>query len=54
MEIHPTAIVGRGAVLGEETTVGPYTVIGDRVVLGVECRVGSHVVIEGPVEICDR
>jgi UDP-N-acetylglucosamine acyltransferase len=54
MEIHPTAIVGRGAVLGEGTTVGPYAVIGDRVVLGAECRVGSHVVIEGPVEIGDR
>lgn len=54
MEVHPTALVNQGALLGEGTKIGPYTVIGDRVVLGKECRVGSHVVIEGPVKIGDR
>lgn len=34
MEIHPTAIIGDGVVLGEGTRVGPYVQIEDGVVLG--------------------
>jgi len=39
--IHPTAVVGRDVVLGEEVSVGPHAVIEDRV------RVGSHTTV-GP------
>jgi UDP-N-acetylglucosamine acyltransferase len=48
MDIHPTAVINGGAVLGEEVSVGAYSVIGNRVALGEGCRVASHVVIEGP------
>ena len=33
-EIHPTAIVDRGARLGKGVTVGPYSVIGPKVEVG--------------------
>ncbi len=47
--VHPTAIIGRGARLGREISVGPYSVIGDgaelgdRVVIGAHCDVGRGV-----------
>ncbi|MCR9071073.1 MAG: acyl-ACP--UDP-N-acetylglucosamine O-acyltransferase [Alphaproteobacteria bacterium] len=46
-EIHPTAIVCKGAEIGSNTSVGPYTCIGPNVKIGKDCRIGSHVVIEG-------
>jgi UDP-N-acetylglucosamine acyltransferase len=49
--IHPTAVIGSGAVLGKGVSVGPYTVIGDSVVLGDGCTVGPHVIIEGNTTI---
>lgn len=52
-EIHPTAIVHPGAVLGEGCTVGPYSIIGPNVVLGQRNRVGPHVVIEGHTLVGD-
>jgi UDP-N-acetylglucosamine acyltransferase len=51
MDIHPTAVINGGAVLGEGASVGAYSVIGDRVVLGKGCRIASHVVIEGPTRV---
>ncbi len=47
--VHPTAIIGRGARLGREISVGPYSVIGDgaelgdRVVIGAHCDIGRGV-----------
>ena len=32
--IHPTAVIGSGAVLGADVQIGPYTVIEDDVVIG--------------------
>lgn len=49
--IHPTAIVGAGAELGEGVQVGPYAVVGDDVRIGARTRIGSHVVVEGPTTI---
>lgn len=46
-EIHPTAIVSDGAVIGAGCSVGPYSCIGPAVTLGENCRVGPHVVIDG-------
>lgn len=54
VDIHPSAVVSPGAVLGDGTSVGPYTVIGPNVVLGKGNRVGSHVVIEGNTRIGDE
>ncbi|MFU8877068.1 MAG: acyl-ACP--UDP-N-acetylglucosamine O-acyltransferase [Wenzhouxiangellaceae bacterium] len=49
--IHPTAIVGDGARLGEGVEIGPYAVIGDQVELESGCRVGAHAVITGRTRI---
>lgn len=49
--IHPTAIVGDGARLGEGVEIGPYAIIGDDVELEAGCRVGAHAVITGRTRI---
>lgn len=54
VDIHPTALVEKGAVLGEGTTVGPYSVVGPRVVLGKNNKIASHVVIEGSTTFGDN
>ncbi|ATR20088.1 UDP-3-O-[3-hydroxymyristoyl] glucosamine N-acyltransferase [Roseomonas mucosa] len=45
--IHPTAVVGEGAEIGERSEIGPYAVIGEGAKLGPGCIVGPHAVI-GP------
>lgn len=52
-DIHPTAIVSDGAVLGEGCYVGPYSTIGSGVVLGDRVRIDSHAVIGGTTFIGD-
>ncbi len=47
MSVHPTAIVGDGAVVPESCTVGPFCTIGANVVLGEGCELVSHVVLDG-------
>jgi UDP-N-acetylglucosamine acyltransferase len=46
-QIHPTAIVHKGARLGAGVQIGPYAIIDEHVVLGDNTTVGSHVVITG-------
>jgi len=50
MKAHPTAIIDKGAEIGD-AEIGPYCVVGDGVKLhdGVELK--SHVVVEGLTEI---
>ena len=43
--VHPTAIIGRGARLGEGVAIGPYAVIGDDAQLGNDVVIASHVSI---------
>lgn len=43
--IHPTAIVAAGAVLGDGIVIGPHSLIEDNVWLGDGCQVGANVVI---------
>jgi UDP-N-acetylglucosamine acyltransferase len=50
-EIHPTAIVERGAELGSSTVVGPYCHVGPKVELGDAVRLISHVVVAGHTRI---
>ncbi len=52
--IHPSAIVEDGAVIGENTRIGPYCVIGSDVRLGYGVVLESHVVIQGQTTIGDR
>jgi UDP-N-acetylglucosamine acyltransferase len=47
VEIHPSAIVAKGAELADGVVVGPFCVVGEHVSLGVGTRLQSHVVIEG-------
>lgn len=51
VEIHPTAIVEDGAVLGEGTSIGPFSIVGPDVVLGARTQVSSNVRIVGRTTI---
>jgi len=46
-EIHPTAIVEKGAVIGEGCRIGPYCHVGGNVRLGPNNVVHAHVVLAG-------
>lgn len=43
--VHPTAVVDRGAELGEDVHVGPYCVVGPACHIGPGTRLESHVVV---------
>jgi UDP-N-acetylglucosamine acyltransferase len=45
--IHPTAVIGEGARIGDDVKVGPYSVIGSDVVLEAGCVIHPHVVVDG-------
>ncbi|WDR03221.1 acyl-ACP--UDP-N-acetylglucosamine O-acyltransferase [Devosia algicola] len=49
--IHPTAIVGKGAQLGENVRIGPYCVVGDNVELHDNVELVSHVSIDGHTDV---
>ncbi len=50
-QIHPTAIVQPGAVLGADCEIGPYCVLGPEVRIGDRCKLHSHVVIDGKTSL---
>jgi UDP-3-O-[3-hydroxymyristoyl] glucosamine N-acyltransferase len=52
--VHQTAIIGRGARLGRNVSLGPYAIVGAGVVLGDNVVVGAHSVIGEGVEIGDQ
>lgn len=54
VDIHPTALVAKGAQLGRGVVVGPYSVIGPKVVLGDNVHIGSHVTVENRTTIGAR
>jgi UDP-3-O-[3-hydroxymyristoyl] glucosamine N-acyltransferase len=49
--IHPTAVIGEGAEIGEGCEVGPYAVIGARARIGAGCIIGPHAVVGEAVEL---
>jgi UDP-N-acetylglucosamine acyltransferase len=51
INVHPTAIVEKGARLGREVTIGPYCVVGPDVELGDQVALVSHVVVAGRTKI---
>lgn len=53
-DIHPTAVVERGARLGAGVRVGPYCVVGADVELADEVQLLSHVVVAGRTKIGAR
>src|SRR5580704_4598825 len=52
-EIHPTAVIEKGAELGEGVKIGPYCVIGANVKLGNNVTLKSHVAVDGYTSIGD-
>jgi UDP-N-acetylglucosamine acyltransferase len=46
-DIHPTAIVEKGADLADGVSVGPYCVVGEHVALSEGVKLLSHVVVAG-------
>ena len=51
--VHPTAVVGGGATVGEGTEIGAYAVVGDGARIGRHCVVHPHAVVGAGVEIGD-
>ncbi|KAF8818268.1 acyl-ACP--UDP-N-acetylglucosamine O-acyltransferase [Rickettsia endosymbiont of Cardiosporidium cionae] len=51
MTIHQTAIVDKGAKIGDNVSIGPYCVIGSSVTLGDDVIIKNHVVIDGITSI---
>ncbi len=49
--IHKTAIIEDGAILGDNITIGAFTVIGKDVKIGDGTTIGSHTLIEGKTTI---
>lgn len=49
--IHKTAIIEDGAIIGKDVTIGAYTTIGSQVIIGDGTTVGSHTVIDGKTTI---
>ena len=51
--IHPTAIIREGAVIGADCKIGPFCIVGSNVVLGERVELVSNVVIDGKTSIGD-
>jgi UDP-N-acetylglucosamine acyltransferase len=47
MTIHPTAIVEKGAEIGQDVVIGAYAYIGQDVQLGDRCEVQHHATVDG-------
>ena len=43
--VHPTAVIGRGAQLGERISIGPHVVVGDRAQIGNGTKVDAGTVV---------
>lgn len=50
-DIHPSAIVSPGAVIGKGVTIDAYSIIGNEVVIGDDTVLGPYSRIEGPTTI---
>jgi UDP-N-acetylglucosamine acyltransferase len=49
--IHPTAVIAKDAILGENIKVSPFAVIEAGVEIGDSCEIGSHAVIQRYVKM---
>lgn len=50
-QVHPTAIIGPGVELGEDTVVGPYAVLTGPCRIGDRTWIGAHVVLGAAPEV---
>jgi UDP-N-acetylglucosamine acyltransferase len=46
-EIHPTALVGVAAEIGDDVVIGPFCIVGDAVKVRSGVRLVSNVIVEG-------
>ena len=46
MSIHPTALVGMQAIIGQNVQIGPYAVVEDHAEIGEGSEIGAHAVIK--------
>jgi UDP-N-acetylglucosamine acyltransferase len=46
VQVHPTAVVGARAELGEGVRVGPYAVVEGGARVGAGCEIGAHAVVK--------
>ena len=51
VDIHPTALVAKGAELADGVSVGPFSIVGEHVRVGARTQILAHVVIEGHTRI---
>ncbi len=51
MKIHPSAIVGKEAIIEDGVEIGPFTVIEGKVRIGKNTRIGARVTIKGTTTI---
>ena len=51
--VHPTAVIGRGATLGDDVTIGPFAVIGEGAAIGDRAWVDSHGVVGAGARVGD-
>ena len=51
--IHPSAVVEKGARIGDGSTIGPLCYVGPKVTIGRDNILHSHVVLDGVLEIGD-
>lgn len=49
--IHPSAVIEDGAIIGEDVTIAAFAYIGPKVIIGDNTTVASHAVIEGRTTI---
>ena len=49
--IHPSAVIESGAIIGENVSIGPFAYVGSQVIIGDGTTVASHAVIEGRTTI---
>ncbi|MDC0609882.1 acyl-ACP--UDP-N-acetylglucosamine O-acyltransferase [Vibrio sp.] len=50
-QIHPSAIVEDGAIIGANVKIGPFCLVESNVEIGDETELLSHVVVRGPTKI---
>jgi len=50
-DIHPTAVIEKGAEVAEGAVIGPYCVVGPHVVIETGVKLVSHVVVAGRTKI---
>jgi UDP-N-acetylglucosamine acyltransferase len=51
VNIHPTAIIEEGALLGNNVKIGAYSIVGANVELGDDVVIHPHVVVQGHTKI---